>query len=189
METARGRADRHHLHRGRAGADDAQLARGRVGEVDDALAFAHEGPAVVDAHVDRALRLQVAHPHERPERQRAVGGGERVHVVDLPARGALAVEVRAVPGGQPLLTEAGGVRDGLVPAAEDLVGPRLPGRGFGGAGDSPRGGAGGGAGGGAVLRDVQAQTALKTSAKTATRMASDRAIRRGMSGIVLLIRL
>ncbi len=59
-----------------------------------------------------------------------MGRGHGVHVVYLAAGGPLAVEIRAVPGGKPLLAEPLRVRNRLVPLAQGLVGPRLAGRAF-----------------------------------------------------------
>src|SRR5207249_1644038 len=97
----------------RAGADQPDRARGGVREVDGSAV--DEGPAVVDADLDRAPVCQVRHHHARPERQRGMGRGELVLVVYLAVRGPVPVEAGAVPR-----------RDADLHPVDDGWGRRLP---------------------------------------------------------------
>ncbi len=106
------------LARSRGG--DAELRRRAVGEVDDPAVL--ERAAVVDAHDHAAAVAQVRDAHVARDRQRRMRRGHREHVVDLAARGAVAVELAPVPRGGALLPEGhvGGQR--RVAAAERGVG-------------------------------------------------------------------
>ncbi len=44
------------------------------------------GAAIVDAHEQAAAGLQIGHPHHRRQLQRAMGGHQRIRIVDLPIR-------------------------------------------------------------------------------------------------------
>ena len=86
--------------------DDARLGRTErprrgQGEVDDAAR--DERPAVVHPHPDAPAGLPVGDDDRRPERQRLVRRGHRVHVVALAVGRSPPVKVGTVPGGQPLL--------------------------------------------------------------------------------------
>src|SRR5262249_61434135 len=74
-------------------AGDAQRFGGGRRHVDHAAA--NERAAVVDAHRHRAPRIDVGDAQPRPERQRAVGGGQFVLVELLAARGVWVVAVEA----------------------------------------------------------------------------------------------
>src|ERR1700730_1709119 len=72
---------------------DAERFGGGRRDVHDAAA--NERAAVVDADGDRASRIDVGDAQSRPERQRAVGGGQFVLVELLAARGVRVVAVEA----------------------------------------------------------------------------------------------
>jgi hemolysin III len=82
----------------------AQRARG-VAEVDHAAVG--EGPAVVDAHDDLAPVGRVAHARVARDRHRLVRRRHREHVVGLAAARGPAVELAAVPAGQPPFSTSG----------------------------------------------------------------------------------
>ena len=68
------------------------------GNVDDAVAVI--GPAVVDAHDQRAAVGEIGHSRVARQRQRRVRRGNPVEVEDLAVCGQAAVEIVAVPGGE-----------------------------------------------------------------------------------------
>ena len=80
-----------------------------------------EGPAVVDPDHDRAAIVEVGDAGEAGQRQGLVGGGEGVHVVDLLAGGAAAVELLAVVRRQPFLGVAVRAVEHVVALAEHAV--------------------------------------------------------------------
>ena len=63
------------------------------------------GPRSLIADDDAAPGGDAGHASVARDRQRRVRGGHRVHVVDLAAGGALAVELAAVPAREPALAE------------------------------------------------------------------------------------
>src|SRR5262245_39078577 len=81
------------LDLGDALAGDAERFGGGCRHVD--YAAANERAAVVDAHRHRAPGIDVGDAQPRPERQRAVGGGQFVLVELLAARGVWVVAVEA----------------------------------------------------------------------------------------------
>src|SRR5690606_27975574 len=89
------------LHPRAARLGAAEAVRSRGAEVDDALAM--EGAAAVDPHGGAAAVGEVRHAREARDGQRLVGGRHAVHVVDLAARGALAMELAAIPAREPAL--------------------------------------------------------------------------------------
>ncbi len=95
------------LHFGAPARDDPQLQRGGVAQVDDPVAV--ERPAIVDPHDHLASVARVPDPRIAGDGQGRMGCRHGVHVVDLAARGALAVELSAIPGGAAALA-IGGVR-------------------------------------------------------------------------------
>ena len=97
-----------------------ELERGGVAQVDDARAV--KGAAVVDAHHDLAAIGGVAHAGVARDRHGAVRRAHRIHVVDLAAGGGPAVELAAVPGGQPGLEHRFVGRQRRVALAQHLVG-------------------------------------------------------------------
>ena len=79
-------------------------------------AIPHERTAVVDAYLGGGAGGEVGDPYDGVERQRLVGRGVGVHVVELAVGGGTAVKVGAVPGGSALLRlpVAGGDGDGRL---------------------------------------------------------------------------
>src|ERR1019366_7391890 len=91
-------ADIFDLHLGDAFAVEAQNLGGLDRQVDDPVADI--GPAVVDAHYDRAVIGQIGDPRIGRQRQRRMRGRNRINVEDFAVGGIAALEVVAVPGGQ-----------------------------------------------------------------------------------------
>lgn len=79
---------------GYAGVDHADRAGCTTREVNDASA--NERTAVVDADYGALVIAQVGDADACAERERAVGCGERVHIVDFSVGSLSAVPVRAV---------------------------------------------------------------------------------------------
>ncbi|TWH17831.1 hypothetical protein L613_000100000540 [Pseudoxanthomonas taiwanensis J19] len=98
---------------------DAQLDRRGVAEVDHPALV--ERAAVVDPHHHRLAVVQVGDAGEAGQRQGLVRGGEGVHVVHLHVRGAAAVELGAVVGGDALLDVAVRAVQHLVLLAQHRV--------------------------------------------------------------------
>jgi hypothetical protein len=79
----------------------------RSGHAEDRRCFAgqvnftplHIGAVIVDSHFDRSPVIEVAYHHVAPKGVERRGGRQVVLVVDLTARGRMAVEARAVPRG------------------------------------------------------------------------------------------
>src|SRR5690606_27424927 len=109
-----------HAHARGAGTVHAQLHRGGIAQVDDAAVV--ERSAVIDAYHHRLPVAEVGHARVAGQRQRLVRCRERVHVVHLQARGAAAVELAAVVGGDADLVVALGAVAHVVALAEYLVG-------------------------------------------------------------------
>ncbi len=88
---------RYHLEADRrgAGADHANGLGRREREIDDAVC--DEGAAIVDADFGLHAVSEIRDANQRTEGQRAVRGGECVHVVDFAVRRAMAVEGNAIP--------------------------------------------------------------------------------------------
>jgi len=82
-----------------AQAHHAQFLRRGLAQVDDPAW--RERSAIIDAHHHHLAVDQAAHAYPRPERQRAVRGGEFPTVKTLAAGRAPAMQAAAVPGGQP----------------------------------------------------------------------------------------
>ena len=72
-------------------AAEGEKLGGLLGDVDQAIADI--GPAVVDAHGDRAVVLEVGHAHVAGQRQRQMRGGKRQAVEGLAVGGRAAVEL------------------------------------------------------------------------------------------------
>ena len=86
-----------YANRRNASAQHVELLGGFVGEVDDAVAG--ERAAVVDAHDDAFIVIQIGHSHQRAEGQGAMGGGQLVLVEALATGGTFALVFGAVIGG------------------------------------------------------------------------------------------
>ncbi len=102
-----------------AGADHLQLCGGRIGQVDDAIG--HERTAIIDAHDDAATIGEIGDARVAGQRQCLVRRSHRKHVVGLAGRGAQAVKLRAVPGGDAAFDIADAAAEYGVAAAENLV--------------------------------------------------------------------
>ena len=83
------------LHVGRSGVDKAEFLGGGFGHIHYAVAV--EGAAVVDADDDAFTVGEVGYARIAGDGQRAVGGGEGVHVEAFTTGGFFAVEAGAVP--------------------------------------------------------------------------------------------
>ena len=70
-------------------------ASGRVGKVDDAVAY--KGTAIINADVDGFVVIEIYNMHESAEGQRAVRGGELLHVVDFAVGSRTPVIRMAIP--------------------------------------------------------------------------------------------
>src|SRR6267378_4412433 len=84
-------------HRHDARANGFDFAGRGLGEVDDAIV--HERAAVRDAHGSGLAVVEIRDANHGFKRQRAMSGGEFVHVVDFTVRSAAAMEWVAIPGG------------------------------------------------------------------------------------------
>src|SRR5664280_2261549 len=91
-------ADIFDLHLGDAFAVETQNLGGLDRQVDDPVADI--GPAVVDAHYDRAVIGQIGDPRIGRQRHGRMRGRNRIHVEDFTVGSIAAVEVVAVPGRQ-----------------------------------------------------------------------------------------
>src|SRR6218665_1639478 len=83
-------------NRGDAGAIQSEMFRSGRGDINDASLF--EGAAIRNPHDAPALGSQIADPHPRPERQRAMRGGQFMLVVTLSASGLTTVKFAPIPG-------------------------------------------------------------------------------------------
>jgi hypothetical protein len=84
-----------------AARDESELPGRLVGQIDDPITA--ERAAIVDPDVHGPSAPEVGDPHDRAERQRAVRGGQRMHVEALTARRALPVVRLPIPRGLPCL--------------------------------------------------------------------------------------
>src|SRR5688572_2884653 len=103
------------------GADKTQSGGSRVRKIDDAIRF--EWAPIVDSNDDALPAANTGHSHIAWQRQRRMRGGHREHVVDLAARGSVAVKLLAVPRCQPALAKRNIGRQRRVTAAQRNVRP------------------------------------------------------------------
>ena len=118
-----GRREHFDLHECGAVADHVELGGRRIGQIDDAVG--DERAAIVDAHDHAAAVGEIGDARVAGQRQRLVRGGHREHVIRFAGRGAQAVKLRAVPGGDAALDVAGGAGEYHVAVAGDFVEGRI----------------------------------------------------------------
>src|SRR5258707_15001288 len=99
-------AENFDAHRNNARTDGFDFACRGLGEIDDAIV--HEGAAVRDAHGSGLAVAEIRDANHGFKRQRAMSGGEVVHVVDFAVRSAAALERGAIPGGISFFSVADG---------------------------------------------------------------------------------
>ncbi len=91
---------------------------GLVGDVDQPVAVV--GPAVIDADDQRFAVGKIGDARVARHRQGRMGGGQRRHVEHFAIGGQPAVEIVAIPGGQPLLAIIGVLFRHVDPASHGI---------------------------------------------------------------------
>src|SRR6185312_10949973 len=86
------------LHLRQSVAVEAEQLGGAHRKVDQAVADI--GPAIVDAHDNRPVILEIGHAHIRRQRQSRMRRRDGVHVEDFAIGGVAAVKIVAIPGGK-----------------------------------------------------------------------------------------
>jgi len=107
-------------HGGRTGTDDAKFFCGRIGKIDD-TSF-NKGAPIVDTNHRLAAVGFIVNLDINAQGKSFVGGGHGVHVVDFSVARALAVKIRSVPAGHPLLNETIRLPERIIAFAIDDVG-------------------------------------------------------------------